>query len=360
MDQQLIDRIYECAFGPECWPGVLDELSRIADARGGYLLTASGGSQNWIASESMRMAMEQTVKGDWLRRGQRLRRVSAARRCGFLTEYDVYTDAELADDPFYRDFLWPAGFGWAVGNVIPLSTGDTLVFALERMKERGPVEASVVQQLDPLHPHIARSALMSARLQLERARAASETLELIGLPAMVFNERGKVLAANRLMEALTDHVRWQAHDRVSLTDPIADALLQQTIKALDLENLTPVRSLALRDANAAAAMVAHVIPIRRTARDVFVRCAGMLVMTPVAPLQAPPVELVQSLFDLSPAEARVARRLATGQTVDEIASIDGVSSNTVRTQVRGVLEKTGCRRQTDVVALLGGVAMPRG
>jgi DNA-binding CsgD family transcriptional regulator len=360
MEQQLIERIYECAFEPECWPGVLDELSRIADARGGYLITVNGESQNWIASESMRVPIEQTIKGDWLRRGQRLRRLVAARRCGFLTEYDVYTDAELADDPLYRDFLWPAGFGWAVGNTIPLPTGDTLIFGLERMKKRGPVEASVVQQLDPLHPHIARSALISARLQLERARAASETLELIGLPALVFNERGKVLAANRLMEALTDHVRWQAHDRVSLTDPIADALLHQTVKALDLENPSSVRSLALRDAHAAAAMVAHVIPIRRTARDFFVRCAGMLVMTPVAPLQAPPLELVQSLFDLSPAEARVARRLVAGQTVDEIASIDGVSSNTVRTQVRGVLEKTGCRRQTDVIALLGGVAMPRG
>jgi DNA-binding CsgD family transcriptional regulator len=359
MDQQLIDRIYECAFGPECWPGVLDELARIADARGGYLLTVNKGSQKWIASETMRVAMEQTISGDWLRRGNRLRRLFGARRCGFLTEYDVYTDAELADDPFYRDFLWPAGFGWAVGNAIPLPTGDTLVFGLERMKKRGPVEASIVQQLDPLHPHIARSALMSARLQLERARVASETLELIGLPALVFNERGKVLAANHLLEALTDHVRWQAHGRVLLTDPIADALFHQTIKTLDLENAVPVRSLVLRDADATATLVAHVIPICRTARDIFVRCAGMLVMTPVAPLQAPPVELVQSLFDLSPAEARVARRLAAGQTVDQIASIDGVSSNTVRTQVRGVLEKTGCRRQTDVIALLGGVAMPR-
>jgi DNA-binding CsgD family transcriptional regulator len=360
MDQQLIDRIYECAFGPECWPGVLDELARIADARGGYLLTANTESQSWIASQTMHIAMEQTVKGDWLRRGQRLRRILSARRCGFLTEHDIFTEAELANDPLYRDFLWPAGFGWAVGNAISLPTGDTLVFGLERMKKRGPVEPSIVKQLDPLHPHIARSAFMSARLQLERARAASETLELIGLPGLVFNERGKVLAVNHLMETLTEYVRWQAHDRVSLADPIADALLQQTIKTLDLEDLAPVRSLALRDAHATAAMVAHVIPIRRTARDVFTRCAGMLVMTPVAPLQAPPVELVQSLFDLSPAEARVARRLAGGQTVDEIASVDGVSSNTVRTQVRAVLEKTGCRRQTDVVALLGGVTLSRG
>jgi DNA-binding CsgD family transcriptional regulator len=57
--------------------------------------------------------------------------------------------------------------------------------------------------------------------------------------------------------------------------------------------------------------------------------------------QAPPVELVQSLFDLTPAEARVARGLASGKTVDDIAIDGGTSPNTIRTHVRGVLEKTG-------------------
>ncbi|MDP3074187.1 helix-turn-helix transcriptional regulator [Bradyrhizobium sp.] len=66
-----------------------------------------------------------------------------------------------------------------------------------------------------------------------------------------------------------------------------------------------------------------------------------------------------SLFDLTPAEARVARGLAAGKTVDDLAGDNGVSPNTVRVQVRGVLEKTGCRRQTEVVALLGGISALR-
>ena len=75
--------------------------------------------------------------------------------------------------------------------------------------------------------------------------------------------------------------------------------------------------------------------------------------------QAPPVELVQSLFDLTPAEARVARSLASGKTVEAIATEGGVSLNTVRTHVRHVLAKTGCERQAEVVALLTGIAQPR-
>ena len=83
-------------------------------------------------------------------------------------------------------------------------------------------------------------------------------------------------------------------------------------------------------------------------------------MTPVTAPQAPPAELVQSLFDLTPAEARVARSLASGRTVEDIATDGGVSLTTVRTHVRRVMEKTGCNRQVDIVALLSGISLPRG
>jgi DNA-binding CsgD family transcriptional regulator len=163
-----------------------------------------------------------------------------------------------------------------------------------------------------------------------------------------------------LIEALYDYIRWRAQDRVSLKDTSANALFRQAVETLNIINVAPVRSFAVRGADTNAAMVAHVIPIRRSARDILVRCAGVLVMTPVTLPQAPPVELVQSLFDLTPAEARVARRLTGGETVEAIASTGGVSLNTIRTQVRGVLEKTGCRRQAEVVALLGGITVPHG
>ena len=60
------------------------------------------------------------------------------------------------------------------------------------------------------------------------------------------------------------------------------------------------------------------------------------------------------------ARADLSRGLAAGKTVEDLAGDNGVSPNTVRMQVRGVLEKTGCQRQTDVVALLGGISAVRG
>lgn len=359
MDPLLVDRIYECAFAPERWPGVLDELAQIADARGGLLFTATTKVLNWAASAKVHDGTARFVNSDLLTRGHRVGRLCQARHAGFLTEPDLYTEEQLGADPFYRDFLWPAGLGWAAGTAIPLPSDVTLIFTVERDKIRGPVEPAIVEQLDALRPHLARSALMSARLQMERARVASETLALIGLPALVVDLSGTVLAANHLIEALTDHIRWRAQDRVSLKDSRADALFHQATATLGATNVRAARSFAIRGADTDVIMVAHVIPIRGPARDIFVRCAGVLVMTPMAMPQAPPVELVQSLFDLSPAEAQVARSLAAGEAIENIATTRGVSRNTVRTQVQCVMDKTGCRRQAEVVALLSSVKLQR-
>lgn len=195
---------------------------------------------------------------------------------------------------------------------------------------------------------------------MERARAAAEALALIGLPALIFDAQGKVLAANRLIEALTEHIRWRPQNRFGLKDAAADALFRRAVASLKIVNAGPTLSFAVRAAESDATMVAHVIPICRSARDIFVRSAGVLLLTPVTLRTVPSVDLVQSLFDLTAAEARVARSLAAGDTVEDIASSGGVSRTTVRTQVRGVLEKTGCRRQAEVISLLSNIAVPSG
>ena len=359
MDTPLIDKVYESCFVPEFWPEALDELGRIADAPGASLFVLKNDAQYCIASPEPRERAQRMIKEGWLSRGRIISRLFAQRHSGFLIDVDFYTPEELDQEPIYRDMWRPQGVGWGMATAIPIPTGENAMFVLSRRTEYGPFERASAQRLDELRPHLARSVLISARLQLERARVASEALAAMGIPALVLDETGKVLAANSLIEAMSGCVHWRAFDRVSLKDNIADHLLRDAIETIGSEIGSSVRSFPVRDAHANAMMVAHVIPIRLSARDIFLRCATVFAMTPVTPPQAPPVELVQSLFDLTPAEARVARSLAAGKTVENIASDGSVSLSTVRTHVRGVLEKTGCNRQAEVVALLSGIVPPR-
>ncbi|MGI8568350.1 MAG: helix-turn-helix transcriptional regulator [Methylocella sp.] len=273
MDPELVDRIYESSFVPELWPGVLDEVGRIAEA-GASLFITDGDVTSWTASKSAHEATAIFVKEGWFWRGQIVARLFAARHAGFLTDLDLLSPDEISLEPIYRDMWSQFGVGWAVGTAIPIPTGEKLTLVLTRLTERGRVERAIVQKLDELRPHLARSALMSARLQLERARIASETLAKMGLPALVLDEKGKVLAANQLIESLTSYVHWRAQDRVSLKDRGADSLLRDAVATIDLAAGASVRSFPVRDLANDAMMVAHVVPIRLSARDIFVRCAA--------------------------------------------------------------------------------------
>jgi DNA-binding CsgD family transcriptional regulator len=226
------------------------------------------------------------------------------------------------------------------------------VWTTPALQEEFDVINQYIRELD----NLARASFVAVPMQLEPARAASQTLALLGIPALVFADSGKILAANQLIETLSGFISWRAKDRIALKDARADALLRDAIATMDQDDVPSVRSFPAR--NAGSAMIAHIMPIRGSARDIFFRCAAMLMLTPVTRPNAPSVELIRSLFDLTPAEARVARGLAAGQTVKGIAAESGTSANTVRSHVKVVLTKTGYSRQSDVVALLNGLRPP--
>jgi DNA-binding CsgD family transcriptional regulator len=63
-------------------------------------------------------------------------------------------------------------------------------------------------------------------------------------------------------------------------------------------------------------------------------------------------ELVRQLFDLTPAEAGVARRLTSGLSLEDAASSLAISRNTARAHLRSIFSKSGITRQTELVRLV--------
>lgn len=62
-----------------------------------------------------------------------------------------------------------------------------------------------------------------------------------------------------------------------------------------------------------------------------------------------------SLFGLSPAEARLARALCHGETLEEYAETQSVKLPTVKTQLRAIFAKTQTDRQVVLVNLIAGI-----
>ena len=111
--------------------------------------------------------------------------------------------------------------------------------------------------------------------------------------------------------------------------------------------------LRLAKTDAKGAVGVMVAPARRAQH--LGMAADRLVLVFVSdPSQATPAvpDLLGAQLGLSPAEARVATRLAAGERIDDIADAHGVSRETVRVQVKNVFAKTGTHNQGQLVGLV--------
>ena len=71
------------------------------------------------------------------------------------------------------------------------------------------------------------------------------------------------------------------------------------------------------------------------------------------------VRQLMALFNLSAAEACLARALCHGDSLDEYATDQGLKLPTVKTQLRSVFAKTGTERQASLIRLLSGIPVVR-
>ena len=81
-------------------------------------------------------------------------------------------------------------------------------------------------------------------------------------------------------------------------------------------------------------------------------CSFLLLITDLNRLAGARADLLEHGFGLTPCEARVAAALSTGMTPSEIARHHGISMGTVRSQLKSVFEKTGTKRQPELIAVL--------
>lgn len=356
-ESEFLDRLYEAAAIPELWPDVLDRLNRVAGLAASVLLGIRGADVRWAGSESFLETGKAYMAGGYIGHDERTVRLMRADHAGFLRDLDVFTLEEWEADPIRRDLLVPAGFGWGIATNIAPPTGEILIVHGERRLEDGPPGDEVVRQLDALRPHLARAALLSRRLSFERMSAAAMALEVVGIPAAILDAQGRTLAANGLLEALAPAMVQFRSARIALGNAQADARLETVLGALAAGPATSaIQSMPVPAMLGHPAAVMHFYPIRRQARDIFGTASTILLVTPVGPRDVPQPGIIQGLFDLTAAEARVARAIGQGMTAEDVSRANGVSLATVRTQLRAVFDKTGLNRQVELAALLQGLA----
>lgn len=362
-DELLIDQIYEAAIVPDLWKGVLDQVAHRVNAAGTalFLLSNNNSPSGAIWSDALHELWMGWINGGWQAKTQRAPRMIALNHAGFVSESDIFEPQEIEQDEAIVNYLRPAGFGHGAGTGITMPTGEIAIYSVERRYETGPFTRGDCLSLDVLRPHLARAALLSGRAGLERAKAMASTLETIGIPAAVVRHGGKLLAANAMLERMMPSLFQDRRERLRIVDERADSLFAKVLESLSKgAGGRGVGSIPVASDASRPPMIVHLLPVRGAAQDLFFQASAIVMVTPIDRASVPTAEVLQGLFDLTPAEARVAQGIGRAGDVDVLARSLGVKPSTVRKQIKAVLAKTGVRRQTELVSLLGGKTYPQG
>ena len=192
--------------------------------------------------------------------------------------------------------------------------------------------------------------IMLARLP-DGTDALCDVLQLLGTAAIMVDDRGEVVGLN---DAAQDCIGAGLHirnRRLVTVDPAANRVLARLIAEPP-------------GCDAHARAEGQVVVSRRDSRPLILRVvrlrgtsafnsahAIVLVLDP-GRVVLPTEGQLKSAFGLSCGEARLAIRLAAGDTLESAAGLCGISYETARKRVKVAFEKTDTRRQSELVALV--------
>jgi DNA-binding CsgD family transcriptional regulator len=354
---EIVDLIYETAFVPELLTPMLSQLSRASGSVGSTLfLFAPDGSARGVTLPNLDDLLQEFLRTPDLRFSTSVVRMCETKPNSFVVVDDYMTPAEIEQDPI-RQRLRARGIGINVCTAVPVPTGEIAIYVLQKELAQSAYSPRELAQLNELRPHLARLGLVASRMGLERARGTVAALEALGLAAAVC-ARGRVIAMNDGFAAKPDRLRVGAEDRLSLLQTRPNELLQ--IALTNSASEAPiVRSIPLSPVEGDPCVI-HVLPLKRSALDVFSGGDSVVVYTEVRTSELVPLPMVLSgLFDLTPTEARLAVGLASGLPLKAAAEMTDVKLSTARAYLDQIFRKTGTNQQSQLVALLKSASAVR-
>lgn len=356
---RALEAIYAAALNPDLWQAAMDAITAVHGVIGTQLLHADE-TQTQL-NRSVASGYDPAAGASWDSYYSRLNVWAPGilsmpvgipwhgeRICSF---------DRLRRTEFYNDWVRPHG-DIAGGGAIVLERGPGRLTVLggnlpralrDRLDDQWQADLALYGPAIR-HALAVNRMLLGLRLEriLMREGVSGETVAVL-----LLDRRGRVMFADeggaRLIEAGRP-VAIRPNLRLGFADPTLDDALAQLLQG----HAAPA---PMTRRMAGSGETVTFFPLSdRTAADLHLpphppERAPRLAVLVARPRADNGPSLAQRL-GLTEAEGEVARLLASGMTPAEIADARHASANTVRNQIKSILSKTGCRRQSEVVALV--------
>lgn len=354
----LISLIYSAVDRPSLWPTVLDGIAEAANSRCTLLFA----EYDPYACNVSAHARGDTEYIDSYKTYYGSVNVLAA-PCDriFPTGSVRYShvavpEAEFEKTEFYADWFRPQDYLYSYGIKVPLQGMKPAYMTTLRSRRYGPYDERDGMVLTTLLPHLQRALRLYIQFSMLQSGLAA-TLDHLPYGLALLNSKGQCILVNKLAQAILDRrdglrlVKSQLIADSFLESPRLRAMIKHAT-SLGLSSVAfPDGALLISRRNGSPLQVI-VSPFVTGLVNVPSQVVATVIIRDPDTKGRAPVEVLQSLYGLTKAEAMLAALLVEGRDLTEAAATLQVTKETVRSQLKQVFQKTGTQRQAELVRLL--------
>lgn len=366
---QLIGSIYDCALDPARWERTLSDIMQVMSGESVILSLNDLHNNRLLIDRSIgwnEIGLEERQKhipeiharlNEWFARGPSLNEP-------FIASRQLSPDY-LEGSAYVQRCLNPLGIVDIMHLFLMYTPSQFSEIVVGRHQSHGVITDREVEIGMLLLPHLRRAVTISNVLDaraIESTRMA-EALDALPCGVVLTNDKSRILHANRFAERMIEHGA-AVRGTGGVLSAKAPAAAQELRKAIRLAAQDEAKlgkaGLAIRlTGPPAPPMFAHVLPMSGSEQRARLRPEAiaavfigpsMTTAFDVAPAEAK--EYLRGRFGLTKAEADVALEILKGDGRAAAAARLGITATTVRAHLSHIFEKTGVRRQAELVRLL--------
>jgi DNA-binding CsgD family transcriptional regulator len=367
----LIGAVYDAALDAAVWPDALGRTAKYLSGVGALLFTKDATTRSFALHHADARLDPQYVK----LYAEKYSKIDPSTTAHYFA--DIGEPVSLADvgpvDEYratriYREWVQPQGLVDFLTVSLDKNATTVAMYGMFRHEKQGLVDDVTRQRTRLIAPHIRRAVLIGRAIDLKAAQAATfaDAFDRLSSAMVFIDATGRIVHANAAAHAMLatgNAIRTAPGARIASSDPnVGEALRKIFDDAGKGDAALGIQGIAFpivaRDGEN---YVGHVLPLTSGSRiktgSAFSAAAVLLVQkaelaTPAAP------EVIAKTFKLTPTELRILLAVSELGGVAEIADAFGISETTVKFHLKSLFDKTGVRRQTELVKLLAGFTTP--
>ena len=359
-----IEEIYAAAVDESRWPKVMQDILTLTDSVAATFCALDGADEprfsTFITVNFEKAFIDEYIQG-MMAHDPTVRHIIAHPHQRLVHDSQFITEREKDRHPYYD---WHHSFSDTRHRLAGMaSVGDKLSsgITVHRTRQQGDYQSRHIQRFELLLPHLERAVNLASRLGTFGAiqQMTFHLLDANPLGIIVLDERSRVVFANRTARAFT-----AAQDGLALSTKSLclrsqrdNGKLQNLIgRALSLshgEETRPVGTMKAHRPSGKRPLSILVAPLCRAPFILtWARPAVCVVIADPEREDELPDEVLRTIYGLTPAEARLAIKIASGTSLQHAADELTISYRTARTQLATIFRKTSTCRQGELVKLL--------